>query len=191
MSPARLKIAIITVTVSVLSVPAWAAEGKTLGIPDPIWKTVNLILFIAALGWWIGRPLARFLEERRLKIQNDLAEAQEKLKRAEALQGQVAERLAAVERELEEVKERAEREGKAEADRILAEASREEERFLKRVEEEIARRTAETRAQLARDTAELTVQMARELLEREVTDADRKRILARNLKALEGLEGRP
>ncbi len=170
--------------------PALAAEGTTLGIPDGIWKLLNLVAFLAALGWFIGRPLTRFLEDRRAGIRTELEAAREKLARAETLQAEVEQRLASVEREIEAIRERAEREGRAEAERILAEAAAEEERFLKRVEDEIARRTTETRLTLARDTADLTAQMARELLEREVNDADRKRILERSLAALKNLDGK-
>jgi len=184
--PAALALATFVLTSS----PALAAEGTTLGIPDTLWKTFNLLLFVAALGWFIGRPLGRFLEERRRGIRQELQAAREKLARAEALQAEVEERLAAVEEEIAAIAGCAEREGKAEAERILAETAAEEERFLRRVEEEIARRTAETRQTLARDTADLTVRMARELLAREVTDADRERILQRSLEALENVDGK-
>ncbi len=173
-----------------LAAPALASEGTTLGIPDTLWKLVNLLLFVAALGWFIGRPLAVFLEERRAGIRKELEAAREKLAKAEMLQAEVEQKLAAVEEEIAAIRERVEREGRAEAERILAEAAAEEERFLKRVEDEIARRTAETRQVLARDTADLTVQMARELLAREVDDADRERILERSLAALKRLDGK-
>lgn len=173
-----------------ITAPALAAEGTTLGIPDPLWKLANLVLFVAALGWFIGRPLAQFMEERRLGIRKELEEAREKLARAGSLEAEIKERLEAVEKEIAELAERAEREGRAEAERILAETAVEEERFLRRVDEEIARRTEETRQTLARDTAELTTQMARELLEREVTGADRERILERSLAALKNVDGK-
>ena len=54
--------------------------------------------------------------------------------------------------------------------------------------EEITRREAETRTQLAQDTADLTAQLARELLQREMTDEDRRRVLATSLDALGDLK---
>lgn len=164
--------------------PAAAAEGSTFGIPDPWWKLVNLILFLFVLVWFIGRPLGRFLEDRRRGIRASLDEAEEKLTRAEALRTEIAERLERVEGEMAELRARAEQEARAEAQQIAEETEAEEHRFLRRVEDEIERRTAETRQQLARDAVDLTAQMARELLESELTDEDRARLLDKSLAAM-------
>ena len=168
--------------------PASAAEGTTLGIPDPWWKLVNLAVFLFALIWFVGRPLGRFLEDRRTGIRAALEEAREKTARAEGLHAEVEERLRRVEAEIGELQARAEREAGAEAKRIRAEAESEEKRFLERVESEIERRSEETRLRLAHETAELTAQMARELLAREITDEDRKRLLQKSVAAVRALE---
>ncbi|NOZ79030.1 MAG: ATP synthase F0 subunit B [Acidobacteria bacterium] len=177
-----------TVVFGLMAAPAWAGEGSTLGIPDPLWKLVNLLAFLAVLVWFVGRPLGRFLDARRRNIGQQFEDARDKLRRAEELRAEVETRLANVKKELEELRARAEREAKAEVTRIEAEAKAEEERFFGRVEEEITRRTAEVRRRLAEDTAALTAQMARELLSREITDADRARLLERSLAALGSLE---
>ncbi len=171
-----------------VAAPAWAGEGTTFGIPDPWWKLLNLVAFLAVLIWFIGRPLGRFLDARRRNIGHQFEEAREKLERAEALRAEVEERLTSVQQELDEVRARAEREAAAEVARIEAEAQAEEQRFLGRVEEEIGRRTADVRRKLAEDTAALTAQMARELLSKEMTDADRERLLERSLAALRSLQ---
>lgn len=182
----RARVFAATVLVAGFAAPALAAEGGEhfLGLPMPLWKAVNLVLFLAALVWFVGRPLGRFLESRRDGIQYELAEARRKLAEAEELRSQVLKRLEEVEGEVAELRERAAREGEAERDRILAAAEKEEKRLLARVDDEIARRTAETRQHLAEDTAALTAELARELLEREVTDSDRERVLERSLVAL-------
>jgi F-type H+-transporting ATPase subunit b len=171
-----------------VAAPVAAAEGTTFGIPDPWWKLVNLLIFLFALIWFIGRPLGRFLEDRRLGIRAALDEAQEKLERAEALRAEIAVRLERVESEVAEVRERAEREAQAEAEQLAAETGTEERRFLRRVEDEIERRTAETRRQLARDAVDLTAEMAKELLAKELTDADRARLLDKSLAAMGSLQ---
>ncbi len=173
---------------ALVAAPAWAGEGTTFGIPDPWWKLLNLLTFLAVLIWFIGRPLGRFLDARRRNIGQQFEDAREKLERAEALRAEVEERLASVQKELEQLRARAEREAKAEVARIEAEAEAEEKRFLGKVDEEIARRTADVRRRLAEDTAALTAQMARELLSKEMTDADRARLLERSLAALRSLE---
>ncbi len=176
------------VTLAVLLAPAVAsaAEESTtfLGIPRPLWLTLNLLGFLALLIWFVGRPIAQFLEDRRAGIQEDLANAQKKLEEAEALRHQVVERLEQVEREVAEMREQAEEAGRREAERIHALAEEEAGRFIEKIGAEIGRRQAETRQQLAADTATLAAQLAKELLEKDMTDEDRKRILDRSLDAL-------
>ncbi len=182
----RVRIVSATMLLVGLAAPALAAEGGEafLGIPMPLWKAVNLVLFLGALVWFVGRPLGRFLESRREGIRFELEEARRKLAEAEDLRAQVLKRLEEVEGEVSELRTRAEREGEAERERILAAAGEEEQRLLRRVEAEITRRTAETRQHLAEDTAALTAELARELLEREITESDRQRVLERSLVAL-------
>ncbi len=178
----------------VLLLPAVASAeepGPFLGIPRPLWLTLNLVGFLILLVWFVGRPLGQFLQSRRDGIRGELEAAREKLAEAERLRQQVVERLEQVEREMEEMMRQAEAAGAREAERIRTLAEEEAGRFLEKVSAEIGRRTAETRQQLAADTATLAAQLARELLARETTDADRARILERSLEALaEGSEGR-
>ncbi len=159
-----------------------------LGIPDYIWLSVNLTVFLYILQRFVGRPMAAFLDSRREGIFQELERAQEQLVEAEGLRGEVTRRLEEVEEEIGRLKERAVSDGEAEGKRIAEQARQEEERFLRRVDEEITRREAETRTQLAQDTADLTAQLARELLQREMTDEDRRRVLATSLDALRDLK---
>ncbi len=165
--------------------------GAFLGIPRPLWLTINLIGFLIVLVWFVGRPLGQFLQSRRDGIRGELQAAREKLAEAERLRQQVVERLEQVEREMEEMKRQAEVAGARDAERIRALAEEEAARFLEKVDAEIGRRSAETRQQLAADTATLAAQLAKELLARETSDSDRARILERSLKALtQDAEGR-
>lgn len=160
---------------------------KHLGIPDYVWLAVNLTAFLYLLYRFVGLPLGGFLDSRRDNIGHELAAAERKLAEAEELHHEVLQRLDQVEQEVAEIRERAEAQGRAEAERIEAQAKAEEERFLTRIEAEISRRGKETRQRLAEETAVLTAQMTRELLEREMTDADRQRVLERSLAALKAV----
>ena len=166
-------------------------KGVThFSVPDYIWLSVNLTLFLYLLQRYVGRPMAAFLTTRGEGVAQELQNAQKQLAEAEKMREDVAGRLDEVEAEMRELKERAEREGEAEAARIAEQAREEEERFLRRVEEEISRREVETRTRLAEDTAELTAQLARELLQREMTDEDRRRVLDRSLAAMNVLRAK-
>lgn len=158
--------------------------GSFLGVPRPLWLTINLAGFLFVLIWFVGRPLGRFLQDRRDGIRGDLESAREKLAAAEKLRQEVVDRLAQVEREVGALREQAKESGRKDAQRIRNLAEEEAARFVEKVGAEIGRREAETRQRLAADTAALAAQLAHELLERETTEADRKRILQRSLKAL-------
>jgi len=174
------------------ALPVAASEGgaTTLGVPDQVWLFLNLAAFLFLLYWFVGRPIGRFLDSRKESIARELQEAERKIDEAEKLRTQVVQRLDQVESEISELKERAERDGHAEAERIQEQSAEEEKRFLRRVDEEITRRQQETRTALAHETAALTTQLARELLDREITDADRQRVLERSLEAMQELAGR-
>ena len=163
---------------------------KHAGIPDYIWLSLNLTVFLYILQRYVGRPMGAFLETRREGIAEELQNARRQLEEADRLQAEVSKRLADVEDEVAELKERAAADGDAEAGRISEQTKIDEERFLRRVDEEITRRQAETRAQLAQDTADLTAQLARDLLDREMTDEDRRRVLDRSLDAMTSLKGK-
>lgn len=163
---------------------------KHIGIPDYIWLSLNLTVFLYILQRFVGRPMGAFLETRREGIAEELQNARRQLEEADRLQAEVSKRLADVEEEVAALKERATADGAAEAGRISEQTKVDEERFLRRVDDEISRREAETRARLAQDTADLTAQLARDLLDREMTDEDRQRVLDRSLDAMASLEGK-
>lgn len=167
-------------------------HGETkLGVPVFVWLALNLTVFLYLLSRFVGRPLGAFLDSRKDVIAGDLKQAEERLVEAERLKTEVLDRLSKVELEVSEISLRAERFGREEVDRIAAEGEVEAERLLRRVTEEIAQREAETREVLAKETAELTAQLARRLLRDDMTDADRKKVMDRNVEALRstGREG--
>jgi len=161
--------------------------GNFFGLSEGVVKVLfaaNLTVFMYLLARFVGRPMASFLHVRREGIAEQLERAQRKLAEAEALRAEVRERLDRVEQEMAQLTERARREGQAEAEEIAVQTARDEERMLRRVEEEIQRRQAEARHNLARETAELTAQLTREVLASELSDADRRRVMERNLAAM-------
>ena len=166
-------------------------EGvKHIGIPDYIWLSLNLTVFLYILQRFVGRPMAAFLESRREGIAEELQNARRQLEEADRLQAEVSKRLADLEQEVATLKDRAVADGEAEAANIREQTAVQEGRFLRRVDEEMARREAETRARLAQDTATRTAELARDLLEKEMTDEDRRRVFERSLGAMTALDGK-
>jgi len=160
-------------------------HGETrLGIPVFVWLAVNLTLFLWVLARYVGRPMGAFLDARREEIGEKLIEAREKLAEAEKLNAEIQQRLESIDGEVAALMEKAEKQAEVEAERIEQQAREEEERFLRRIEAEISRREEETRQQLIQESAALTAELARKIIEDEITQADRKRVLNRQLEAL-------
>jgi ATP synthase F0 subunit b len=168
--------------------PAAAAADPTatwLGLPAWIWMLANLVLFFGALGYFLGPPIARFLEARGRRIDEELEEARERRAEAAALTAGLGDQVARLEEQIRELLERAETEGHREHDAVLAQAEVETERLVGQARGEIDHRVAQARQELERYTAALAARLAREQLEREVGPAEKKRLFRANLARLE------
>ncbi|HEX6199655.1 MAG TPA: F0F1 ATP synthase subunit B [Thermoanaerobaculia bacterium] len=168
--------------------PAAAAADPTatcLGLPAWIWMLANLVLFFGVLGYFLGPPIARFLEARGRRIDEELAEARERRAEAAALTAGLGDQIARLEEQIRELLERAETEGRREHDAVLAQAETEAERLLAQARGEIDHRVAQARQELERYTVALAARLAREQLEREVGPAEKKRLFRANLARLE------
>lgn len=178
------------VVASVLAVAPTAAAAADpfatwLGLPAWIWMLANLILFFGVLGYYLGPPIARFLEERGRQIHEEAEEARERKAQASDLQSTLGTKVAELEQQIDELLERADREGRREHEEILAQAEREKERLLAQAESEIEHRVEQARQELKDYTAELAARLARERLESELGPEERRDLFRRNLSRLE------
>lgn len=172
-----------------LARPAAAAADPTatwLGLPAWIWMLANLILFFGFLGYFLGPPIARFLDARGRRIQEELDEARARRAEAAELQATLGAKIERMAEQIEEIRTRGEAEGRREHEALLAQAEREQERLLAQAQGEIDHRVAQARQELQDHTAALAARLARERLERELGPEERKRLFGRNLSRLGG-----
>lgn len=161
--------------------------GNFFGLSDmavQVMFAANLTLFLWLLARFAGGPIVGALGSRQQDITDELETAKERVREAQDLRQEVQQRLDQVETEVAQLRERAEREGQDEAAEIVQQTAADEQRFLERIDEEITRREAEAKDNLAKETAALTAQLTKELLTKELSDADRQRILDRSLSAM-------
>ncbi|HTR02093.1 MAG TPA: ATP synthase F0 subunit B [Thermoanaerobaculia bacterium] len=152
--------------------------AKLWGLPIWVWQFLNLALFLGVLLYFIAKPLATAFRQRQEEIERRRLEAEKRRESVDRLAADIRERASRIEREIEEIRRQGKADGE-EARRSLGErAIAEAERIREQAVEEVERRFAAARAQLRQQAAELTTDAAGKILSREITPADRERLLA-------------
>jgi len=160
-----------------------AAKGF-LGVPALFWQVTNLVAFLALLWYFLRKPVAEFFGNRRTEVARALEKADEDRRRAEALAGELAQRLAAIETELASLKDAARRDAEAERTALLKQTEEDAARFLTRATAEVDNRIRAARAELTAYAGDLAVEVAKDLLAKSVTPEDEKRLVAEGVAEL-------
>ena len=160
--------------------------SKFLGLPLWIWQLLNLVLFIAVLLYFVAKPLAATFRQRQVEIEERRKEAEKQRASVDRLALDIRERTAKIEREIAEIRTQGRVDGEEARKGLAVRADEEAERIRKDATEEIERRVAAARSELQQTAADLTAQSATEILAREITAADRDRLLADGLSRLKG-----
>lgn len=162
------------------------AAGGFLGVPSLVWQVLNLGLFLGLLWYFLRKPLAGFLENRKTGVATALAKADDDRRRAEQLSVELKARLASIEAELANLKAEARREADAERAALLAKSQADADHMLARTRADLDNRVRAARAELTAYAADLSVDLAREILKKTVTQDDEKRLLSEGVARLSG-----
>ena len=154
-----------------------AATGL-LGIPNIVWQIVNLAAFLGLLWYFLKKPVAEFFGNRRAEVAKAIAKAEEDRRRAEALAGELAQRLAQIETEMKNLRDGAKRDAEAEHTALLKQTEEEAARLVARTSTDVENRVRAARAELTAYAGDLAVDLAKELLAKSVTPEDEKRLVA-------------
>ena len=161
-----------------------AHAAKFLGLPLWIWQILNLVFFFAVLLYFIARPMAETFRKRQQEIEERRREAEKQRAAVQQLSSEIRERTTRLEREIEEVRRQGLAEGESARTALSERASQEAARVLKESQEEIARRLAAAKDELRKAAADLTATAATEIVSREITDADRQRLLSESVQKM-------
>ncbi len=172
-----------------LVAPARAAEAaEASGDKWGIWMTVgrffNLAVVVGFLVWVGRKPLMNFFANRSQSIRDQLAEAQQARKEAEAKLAEIEARLKNLDVELQQIKAAAEKEAQEEHQRLMVEAERDADRVIERARQEIDGMTRAAQQELKAHVADLSVRMAEEKIRAEITPQDHGRLFERFLARL-------
>ena len=160
-------------------------ESGPLGIPMWIWQFANLAGFLAALYYFVARPLTKFFRDQQLAVETRLKQAREWREEAARLEAQVHERMSQLEREIAEIRARGIAEGETARADLVARADQEAERVKREAAEEIDRRSATALAELEHAASDLVASAAIQVLSREINDDDRRRLLEESASRLQ------
>jgi F-type H+-transporting ATPase subunit b len=159
------------------ALPAQASEGNGGGLSEHLWPAVNLVILVAVLVYFARKPIRDYFASRRSEIQSELKGAAEQLSEAEATYSKWQRRLVDLEAELQEIRATSSQRAEAERDKILSDAQATAERIRRDASVAVEMEFRRAREELREEATQLAIELATERLEREVTDADRDRLL--------------
>ena len=151
----------------------------TLGINsrDFIWHTINFIVLIALLTYFLYRPIAAMLEERTRRIQESLDAAERARADVARADAERDELLASTRREIQEMMTTAQQV----ADRIQSEArttaQSEAQRIIETARQEAEAERAQAMAELRREVASLAVMAAERVISRSLDDSAHRQLV--------------
>jgi F-type H+-transporting ATPase subunit b len=183
---ARGRLVLATLGLAALPLLAQAAEGaQQEGWGPVVARVANFAILVGGLVYLLRKPISGYLMARADQIRQELAEAEEKKRRAAEEREKVEARLASLDREVAEIREKARREAESERERILAAAAEEAERIQAAARREIGAELEVARRQLTSRATELAVQLAQKKLAQNVNERDREVLFEKSLERLE------
>jgi len=163
--------------VILLALPASASEDGAVGLGAFLWPAVNLAFLVAVLVYFTRKPLRAYFDQRRSDIQGELQTAADQLATAETTYAKWQRRMIGLERELDEIRATSRQRAEAEREHIIETARATAERIRRDTTVAIELELRRAREILREEAAQLAIEMASERLTREVTDADRDRLI--------------
>jgi len=185
-----MKLRLATALVALLvALPAQASEENSSGLSELLWPVVNLIILIAVVVHFARKPMRDYFAGRRSEIQSELKGAADQLAEAETTYAKWQRRLIDLEAELEEIRTMSRQRAEAERDKILSDARAAAERIRRDAAVAVEMELRRAREELRVEATQLAIELATEQLEREVTDADRDRLLDEFIDRIEATPG--
>ncbi len=154
----------------VLAVPAiFAQENAADESRLDVWKWANFAVLVVGLGYLIGKNAGPFFEARTKRIREDMAQAEEMWKAAEARAAEVDRKLAGLESEIARFRSESQQEAQNETERMKSQTAAEMARIRQQSEQEIAAAGKAARLELKRYSATLAIHVAEQKVRDRIT----------------------
>lgn len=131
---------------------------------DTVLSAIAVFVLFMLLSYLLFNPVRKMLEERKLKIQTDLATAKSDKDNAAALKAEYDEKLKNVEKEAEQILSEARQKALKNETRIIEEAKEEASRIIKRANEEAVLEKKRAMDEMKQEVIEIASLMAQKVV---------------------------
>lgn len=152
-----------------------------------LWKLANLAIFVAALVYFLKRPLSENFKAKREEIRSELIKAEEAKKEALAQLAEIEAKQAGIAQEAAEIRREAEKEVNDERSRLVAQAESEVNKINAQTDGEITRIGQVARLELRRFGVEESIRRAEEKLKEQVNSSADEKLISAGIKAIGGV----
>ena len=135
-----------------------------INVPFLLSQIVNFLILFAALYFLLWKRILKMLEERKQRIAQSLADAEQARKDRERIEAEYQQRIERAEQEREEILAKAAREGEQAKEEILAEARAEAQRIIAEARTELERDRQEMLADLRGQVASLAIAVSNKII---------------------------
>ena len=154
----------------VLAVPVvFAQENASDESRLDLWKWANFAILVGGLGYLIAKNAGPFFDARTKKIREDMAQAEEMWKDAEARAAEVDRKVAGLESDIAKFRADSQQEAQNETERMKSQTAAEMARIRQQSEQEIAAAGKAARLELKRYSATLAVHLAEKKVQDRIT----------------------
>ncbi|MGL4403968.1 MAG: F0F1 ATP synthase subunit B [Fusobacteriaceae bacterium] len=141
------------------------------------WQIINFIVLMFMFNKYLKAPLAKILSDRKNKIVNDLEQAQEAKKTAEALKKEMEETLKASRVEANEMIAKAERKAQERYEALVKEGHIHRDKMIKSAELETVKMKEDLKKELTQSLRETAALMAMEVLNKKMDETEKNSLL--------------
>ena len=149
---------------------------------DLLLNILNIILLFIITRFLVYKPVKKFMQERKDRIEKEKAEAAEKLQEAESLKEEYSSLLSDAENKARQTVLDGESDAKKRSAEIIEKAQNEAEQIKQDARDEAQKEKEDTINSMKDDIASLAVSVSEKILSREITDKDNLKIVENFLK---------
>ncbi|MBE5874797.1 MAG: F0F1 ATP synthase subunit B [Lachnospiraceae bacterium] len=153
-------------------------------IADSTLTIIAVFALFAIMSYFLFNPARKMLQDRREKIQNELADAKTSMEEAHSLREEYEGRLKAVDKEAENILSEARKKGLANENQIIAQAKEEAARILERARVEAELEKQKMSDDVKKEIVTVAAAMAGKVMSASIDESEQNRLIDETLKEM-------